>query len=44
MRFVLLFIAVASTALAATYKPNWSTIPPQRVIQPGDPNRGIVNR
>jgi hypothetical protein len=38
MRFVLLFIALASTALAASYEPTWSTIPPKRVIKHSDPN------
>jgi hypothetical protein len=38
MRFLLLFINLASTALAASYEPTWSTIPPKRVIQHSDPN------
>ncbi|MCX6851389.1 MAG: right-handed parallel beta-helix repeat-containing protein [Verrucomicrobia bacterium] len=38
MRFFLLFIALASTALAASYEPTWSTIPPKRVIQHSDTN------
>ena len=38
MRFLLLFITLASTALAASYEPTWSTVPPKRVIQHSDPN------
>jgi hypothetical protein len=38
MRFVLLFIVLASSALAASYKPTWSTIAPKRVIRHGGTN------
>ena len=33
---LLLFLCIASTALAAGYEPTWSTIPPKRVIQHSD--------
>lgn len=38
MRFFLLFIALASTALAASYEPTWASITPKRVIQHSDTN------
>jgi hypothetical protein len=38
MRFLLLFIILASSALAASYEPTWSTIPPKRVIQHSNTN------
>ncbi len=37
MKF-LIFITLASTAMAASYVPTWSTIPPKRVIQHSDIN------
>jgi hypothetical protein len=37
MKF-LIFITLASTAMAASYVPTWSTIPPKRVIQHSDTN------
>jgi hypothetical protein len=37
MKF-LIFITLASTALAASYEPTWSSIPPKRVIQHSDSN------
>jgi hypothetical protein len=38
MRSFVLFITLASTTLAASYEPTWSTIPPKRTIQHNDTN------
>jgi hypothetical protein len=44
MRFLLLFIILASSALAASYEPTWSTIPPKRVIQHSNTNGAALEK